>query len=189
MAERLRKMEEKRIPPGFDYNRVPNLSTAAREKLEPGRSTDHRAGGTDQRRRPRRSKRPPNLDGSEGKPVNPGYELIEKGLYEFGLELSDDSVQRLYRYLRRLLQANREQNLTAITGWEDVVSKHLLDSLALLKAPLVEGDAGSNLGPPCLMWGSGAGVSRECFLPLPSSRKEHLPCWRQIRRRPVFYSS
>lgn len=33
MAERLRKMEEKRIPPGFDYNQVPNLSTAAREKL------------------------------------------------------------------------------------------------------------------------------------------------------------
>ncbi len=33
MAERLRKMEEKQIPPGFDYNEVPNLSTAAREKL------------------------------------------------------------------------------------------------------------------------------------------------------------
>ena len=33
MAERLRKMEEKQIPPGFDYNKVPNLSTAAREKL------------------------------------------------------------------------------------------------------------------------------------------------------------
>ncbi|HHU82828.1 MAG TPA: tRNA uridine-5-carboxymethylaminomethyl(34) synthesis enzyme MnmG [Firmicutes bacterium] len=33
MAARLRKMEEKQIPPGFDYNTVPNLSTAAREKL------------------------------------------------------------------------------------------------------------------------------------------------------------
>lgn len=33
MAERLRRMEEKQIPPGFDYSKVPNLSTAAREKL------------------------------------------------------------------------------------------------------------------------------------------------------------
>lgn len=33
MAARLQKMEEKKIPAGFDYNKVPNLSTVAREKL------------------------------------------------------------------------------------------------------------------------------------------------------------
>jgi len=94
--------------------------------------------------------------------VNPGYELIEKGLYEFGLELSDDSVQRLYRYLRRLLQANREQNLTAITGWEDVVSKHLLDSLALLKAPWWK-EMPAQTWDPLLDVGSGAGFPGMLF--------------------------
>ncbi len=33
MAERLKKMEGKKIPEGFDYNQVPNLSFVAREKL------------------------------------------------------------------------------------------------------------------------------------------------------------
>ncbi|HHU50507.1 MAG TPA: tRNA uridine-5-carboxymethylaminomethyl(34) synthesis enzyme MnmG [Firmicutes bacterium] len=33
MADKLRKMEMKRIPPDFDYNQVPNLSTEAKEKL------------------------------------------------------------------------------------------------------------------------------------------------------------
>lgn len=33
MAERLRKMTEKKIPLGFDYQKVPNLSEEAREKL------------------------------------------------------------------------------------------------------------------------------------------------------------
>jgi tRNA uridine 5-carboxymethylaminomethyl modification enzyme len=34
MATRLAKMEEKKIPPDFDYGAVPNLSYEAREKLE-----------------------------------------------------------------------------------------------------------------------------------------------------------
>ena len=34
MAARLAKMEEKKIPPDFDYSVVPNLSFEAREKLE-----------------------------------------------------------------------------------------------------------------------------------------------------------
>lgn len=33
LAARLKKMEEKKIPEGFDYSRVPNLSFVAREKL------------------------------------------------------------------------------------------------------------------------------------------------------------
>ncbi|HEY8345467.1 MAG TPA: tRNA uridine-5-carboxymethylaminomethyl(34) synthesis enzyme MnmG [Bacillota bacterium] len=33
MADKLRKMEMKRIPSDFDYNQVPNLSTEAKEKL------------------------------------------------------------------------------------------------------------------------------------------------------------
>lgn len=87
---------------------------------------------------------------------NADYELLQEGLAEFGLELSSENVQRLYQYLCRLLQANQEMNLTALTNWEDVVSKHLLDCLALLKAPWWE-ELQARTWDPLLDVGSGAG--------------------------------
>lgn len=93
--------------------------------------------------------------------MNSNYELLQKTLTEFGLAFSTEKVQRLYKYLNRLLQVNSEINLTALTRWEDVVSKHLLDSLALLKTswwkrihargqePLL--DVGSGAGFPGLL--------------------------------------
>ncbi|NLY89281.1 MAG: 16S rRNA (guanine(527)-N(7))-methyltransferase RsmG [Firmicutes bacterium] len=94
--------------------------------------------------------------------MNAGYELLQKALGEFGLALPPEKVQRLYKFLCRLLQANRKMNLTALTSWEDVVSKHLLDSLALFRTawwqqmhncawdPLL--DVGSGAGFPGLLF-------------------------------------
>jgi 16S rRNA (guanine527-N7)-methyltransferase len=88
--------------------------------------------------------------------VNADYELLQKALAEFGLVFPAENVQQLYKYLCRLLQANREMNLTALTSWEDVVSKHLLDSLALLKAPWWK-ERQADTWDPLLDVGSGAG--------------------------------
>jgi 16S rRNA (guanine527-N7)-methyltransferase len=88
--------------------------------------------------------------------MNAGYEFLQKALADFGLAFPAENVQRVYRYFCRVLQANRELNLTALTSWEDVVSKHLLDSLALLKTPWWE-EKQANAWDPLLDVGSGAG--------------------------------
>ncbi|NLZ43736.1 MAG: 16S rRNA (guanine(527)-N(7))-methyltransferase RsmG [Clostridia bacterium] len=88
--------------------------------------------------------------------VNADYEILQKALADFGLTFTADDVQRLYKFLHRLLQANRTVNLTALTSWEDVVSKHLLDSLALLKAPWWQ-EMQDHAWDPMLDVGSGAG--------------------------------
>lgn len=88
--------------------------------------------------------------------MNADYEFLQKALADFGLAFPAENVQRVYKYLCRLLQVNRELNLTAITSWEDVVSKHLLDSLALLKTPWWQ-EKQAHAWDPLLDVGSGAG--------------------------------
>ena len=41
----------------------------------------------------------------------------------------------MYFFLLRLAEANQKTNLTSIVAWDEMVIKHLLDSLVLLKTP------------------------------------------------------
>lgn len=56
------------------------------------------------------------------------------GCEELGITLSERQLGQFYQYYELLAEWNRVMNLTAITELEDVVSKHFLDSLALVKA-------------------------------------------------------
>jgi 16S rRNA (guanine527-N7)-methyltransferase len=77
-------------------------------------------------------------------------ERLESGLGKMGIELSTHQAQALLAYLDLLSRWNRAYNLTAIDEPEEMVDRHLLDSLSILpwlKAARVL-DAGTGAGLP-----------------------------------------
>lgn len=57
-----------------------------------------------------------------------------KGLKELELELSERQIEQFLQFYELLVEWNKVMNLTGITEYEEVISKHFLDSLLLLKA-------------------------------------------------------
>lgn len=51
-----------------------------------------------------------------------------------GIELSDKQLDQFRRYYEMLVEKNKVMNLTAITEWEEVIDKHFIDSISLVKA-------------------------------------------------------
>ena len=81
--------------------------------------------------------------------VNPIEQAVTKGIRALGLQLPADAAARLCAYIGLLERWNRVYNLTAVRRPEDMISRHLLDSLSIL--PWVRG--------PCVLdVGSGAGL-------------------------------
>lgn len=60
--------------------------------------------------------------------------LMENELKELSIQLSEQQMEQFYKYYELLIEKNKVMNLTAITELEDVVSKHFVDSLSLIKA-------------------------------------------------------
>lgn len=82
--------------------------------------------------------------------------LFLAGLKEWGLELSDKQQEQFEHYYELLVEKNKVMNLTAITEYEDVITKHFIDSLALSKVMPLGGkrvkilDMGTGAGFPGL---------------------------------------
>ena len=76
-------------------------------------------------------------------------ELMEQGLEEYPIRLSQMQMEQFYDYYQMLLQWNKVMNLTAITELEEVVTKHFVDSLSLVKVmdrEMLEGGKALDLG-------------------------------------------
>lgn len=58
---------------------------------------------------------------------------MRAGLDDLGIRLSDRQMEQFYRYYEILTEWNQVMNLTAITEMKEVVEKHFLDSLTLVK--------------------------------------------------------
>lgn len=56
------------------------------------------------------------------------------GLSEVGISLSDNQLEQFYQYYELLIEWNKVMNLTAITELDEVLSKHFVDSMTLIKA-------------------------------------------------------
>ena len=69
---------------------------------------------------------------------------LEQGIDALGLRLPADAVGRLLDYLALLERWNAAYNLTAIRDPAEMVTRHLLDALAIL--PYVQGDTLADLG-------------------------------------------
>ena len=80
----------------------------------------------------------------------PLRQQLEYGLGQMGLHFSVPMQQKLVHYIQLIARWNKAFNLTAIRDVEEMVSKHLLDSLVV--QPYVEGhnilDVGSGAGLP-----------------------------------------
>lgn len=59
---------------------------------------------------------------------------FQHGLSELNIELTDFQTDQFLRYYELLIEKNKVMNLTAITDFQDVIEKHFIDSLSLIKA-------------------------------------------------------
>ena len=75
--------------------------------------------------------------------------LLQQGLREMGLDLAAPEQKKLLNFLELLEKWNRAYNLTAVRDPEQMVPRHLLDSLTVL--PYLQ-------GPRVLDIGTGAGL-------------------------------
>lgn len=80
---------------------------------------------------------------------------FEKDLAELGIQLTEVQMNQFMRYYELLVEWNSFMNLTGITEFEEVMKKHFIDSLSLVKAvdlnkPLSLIDIGTGAGFPGL---------------------------------------
>lgn len=78
-------------------------------------------------------------------------ELLRRGAAELGIHLGSAELEQFSRFAIELGKWNRKINLTAITGGEEVVLKHFLDSLTVAAKVRLSGrvlDIGSGAGFP-----------------------------------------
>lgn len=77
-------------------------------------------------------------------------EELTLGARELGVELSESQHRQLLAYLALLIKWNKAYNLTAVRDPDEMVSRHLLDSLSVVR--FIEGerqlDVGSGGGMP-----------------------------------------
>ena len=82
-------------------------------------------------------------------------ETLRTGLTRLGLSPAPEAVDKLALYCDRLLEKNQVMNLTAITDPAEVISRHFLDSAALLPSKALTGktsiDVGTGAGFPGLV--------------------------------------
>lgn len=75
------------------------------------------------------------------------------------IEISDKQAAQLYQYYMMLIETNRVMNLTAITDEDEVILKHFIDSLSIVKcldSSVFQGND-NGLGPKIIDIGTGAG--------------------------------
>jgi 16S rRNA (guanine527-N7)-methyltransferase len=77
-------------------------------------------------------------------------EELSQGARELGVDLSEVQHEKLLGYLALLIKWNKAYNLTAVRDPDEMVSRHLLDSLSVV--PYIQGerqlDVGSGGGMP-----------------------------------------
>ncbi len=91
-------------------------------------------------------------------PETAGLPLLVEGCRQLGIPLPAPAVAAFERYYRELVTWNQRLNLTAIVAYDEVQTKHFLDSLVSL--PLLAEELGATLPLPSLRMldvGTGAG--------------------------------
>ena len=63
------------------------------------------------------------------------YDLtkFKHGLEELRITLTDQQIEQFLQYYEMLVEKNKVMNLTGITEYEEVIQKHFLDSLSLIR--------------------------------------------------------
>lgn len=85
--------------------------------------------------------------------ANYNIERITAGCEKIGVSLTEEQLNQFIKYYELLVEWNSFMNLTAITEFDEVVTKHFVDSVSLVKAvdlnkPLSVIDVGTGAGFP-----------------------------------------
>lgn len=67
-------------------------------------------------------------------------DLLVDTFRKINIELSDNQISQFIKYYEMLVEKNKVMNLTAITEFDEVIEKHFLDSLSLIKVYDLERD-------------------------------------------------
>ena len=59
--------------------------------------------------------------------------LFKEKEKEININIPDEKVEKFYKYMKSLIEWNEKINLTAITDEEEIIAKHFIDSLTILK--------------------------------------------------------
>lgn len=62
------------------------------------------------------------------------FDELKDGFSKFGLKSTDLQLSQFMQYYELLMEWNAFMNLTAITEWNEVCTKHFIDSVSLCKA-------------------------------------------------------
>jgi 16S rRNA (guanine527-N7)-methyltransferase len=62
-----------------------------------------------------------------------GIQKFIEGLEELDIKLNDVQIEQFLDYYELMIEKNKVMNLTAITDFSEVIDKHLLDSLSIVK--------------------------------------------------------
>ncbi|UTW05929.1 16S rRNA (guanine(527)-N(7))-methyltransferase RsmG [Pseudomonas benzenivorans] len=73
-------------------------------------------------------------------------EELAQGAREFGVEVSAEQQELLLAYLALLIKWNKAYNLTAVRDPDEMVSRHLLDSLSVVPYVAEAGDSWLDVG-------------------------------------------
>ena len=57
---------------------------------------------------------------------------IRSGFEQLGIPADHDTAEKLFRYYEMLIEKNKVMNLTAITEEDEVITKHIIDSVSLV---------------------------------------------------------
>lgn len=59
--------------------------------------------------------------------------LLKEKMKEIHIYLNDRQIEQFYRFYEILIEWNKVMNLTGITEYEEIVEKHFVDSLSIIK--------------------------------------------------------
>ena len=59
--------------------------------------------------------------------------LFEEKEKENNVKISEEKIEKFYKYMKSLIEWNEKINLTAITDEKEIIEKHFIDSLTILK--------------------------------------------------------
>lgn len=62
-----------------------------------------------------------------------GKELLINGIKELGIEITNRQVEQFLKYYEMLVETNKVMNLTSIVNLDEVIVKHFIDSLLVVK--------------------------------------------------------
>ncbi len=87
------------------------------------------------------------------KPETKNTSIIVDGCKALGISLSEEQISQFIRYYEMLYEKNKVMNLTAVTEWNEVQTRHYLDSLLLASVMDLTGekrvlDLGTGAGFP-----------------------------------------